>query len=98
MIITVVWYYILDAVICVATFFIVQKLYKKLPLINWEKTLRTITSKKIRKCIERGYLVLLIFFFLLCVGEIVIPSMKDLPLVVSGKYIEDTKLQTTQYT
>ena len=57
MIITVVWYYILDAVICVATFFIVQKLYKKLPLINWEKTL---------------------------------PSMKDLPLVVSGKYIEDT--------
>ena len=28
MIITVVWYYILDAVICVATFFIVQKLYK----------------------------------------------------------------------
>lgn len=90
MIITVVWYYILDAVICVATFFIVQKLYKKLPLINWEKTLQTITSKKIRKCIERGYLVLLIFFFLLCVGEIVIPSMKDLPLVVSGKYIEDT--------
>ena len=27
MIITVVWYYILDAVICVATFFIVQKLF-----------------------------------------------------------------------
>ena len=90
MIITAIWYYILDVVLCVAAFSVARKLYKKLPLINWEKTLRTITSKKIRKCIERGYLVLLIFFFLLCVGEIVIPSMKDLPLVVSGKYIEDT--------
>lgn len=89
MIITAIWYYILDVVLCVATFSVVRKLYRKQPLINWEKTLRTITSKKIRKGIERGYLVLLIFFFLLCVGEIVIPSIKDLPLVVSGKYLED---------
>lgn len=89
MIITAIWYYILDVVLCMATFSVVRKLYRKQPLINWEKTLRTITSKKIRKGIERGYLVLLIFFFLLCVGEIVIPSIKDLPLVVSGKYLED---------
>lgn len=72
MVITAVWYYILDIVLCVATFSIIRKLYKKSPIINWEKTLRTITSKKIRKYIEIGYLLILIVFFILCVGEIVI--------------------------
>lgn len=32
----------------------------------------------------------LIVFFILCVGEIVIPSIRDLPLIVSGEYAEDT--------
>ena len=90
MIITAVWYYVLDIVLFVATFFIIQKLYKRIPIINWEKTLRTITSKKVRKYIEIGYLLALIVFFIFCVGEIVIPSIRDLPLIVSGKYTEDT--------
>ena len=90
MVITAVWYYILDIVLCVATFFIIRKLYKKTPIINWEKTLRTITSKKIRKYIEIGYLLTLIVFFIFCVGEIVIPSIKDLPLIVSGEHAEST--------
>lgn len=90
MVITAVWYYILDIVLCVATFSIIRKLYKKSPIINWEKTLRTITSKKIRKYIEIGYLLILIVFFILCVGEIVIPSIKDLTLIVSGEYAENT--------
>lgn len=46
MIITAIWYYILDVVLCVAAFSVARKLYKKLPLINWEKTLRTITQRK----------------------------------------------------
>lgn len=37
MVITAVWYYILDIVLCVATFSIIRKLYKKSPIINWEK-------------------------------------------------------------
>ncbi len=90
MIITAVWYYVLDIVLFVATFFIIQKLYKRIPIINWEKTLRTITSKKVRKYIEIGYLLALIVFFIFCVGEIVIPSIRDLPLIVSGEYAEDT--------
>lgn len=52
--------------------------------------MRTITSKKIRKYIELGYLLALVVFFIFCVGKIVIPSMKDLPLVVSGEYAENT--------
>lgn len=90
MIITAVWYYVLDIVLFVATFFIIRKLYKRIPIINWEKTLRTITSKKVRKYIEIGYLLALIVFFIFCVGEIVIPSIRDLPLIVSGEYAEDT--------
>lgn len=90
MAITAIWYYILDIVLCVATFSMIRKLYKKIPIINWEKTLKTITSKKIRKGIETGYLLALIVFFIFCVGEIVIPSMKDLPLIVSGEYAENT--------
>lgn len=90
MIITAVWYYVLDIVLFVATFFIIRKLYKRIPIISWEKTLRTITSKKVRKYIEIGYLLALIVFFIFCVGEIVIPSIRDLPLIVSGEYAEDT--------
>lgn len=69
MIITTVWYYLLDIVLCVATISMIRKLYKKIPIINWEKTLRTITSKKIRKYIELGYLLALVVFFIFCVGE-----------------------------
>lgn len=35
-------------------------------------------------------MLILIVFFILCVGEIVIPSIKDLPLIVSGEYAENT--------
>ena len=49
MIITAVWYYVLDIVLFVATFFIIRKLYKKIPIINWEKTLMNITVRQSRQ-------------------------------------------------
>ena len=49
MIITAVWYYVLDIVLFVATFFIIRKLYKRIPIINWEKTLMNITVRQSRQ-------------------------------------------------
>lgn len=86
MIITAIWFYIGDIFIFGMLFSILSKLYKKKPVINWERTFRTVKSEKVRKIIEIIYLIVMLIFFFACVKDIVIPSVKDLPIVVTGTY------------
>ena len=84
MILTAIWFYIGDIFIFGMLFSILSKLYKKEPVINWETTLRTVKSEKVRKIIEIIYLIVMLIFFFACVHDIVVPSVKDLPRVVTG--------------
>ena len=86
MIITTIWFYIGDIFIFGMLFSILSKLYKKTPVINWETTLRTVKSEKVKKIIEIIYLIVMLIFFFVCFQDIVVPSVKDLPRVVTGTY------------